>query len=402
MVVENMRLDGNNMVKTCVNGNYGVTLRGVTCDYALEDGITLEPQAYPLVIERSYVRYCGRHGIYVKAPYSTVYNFYKVECQHNGGYGICITDGNTATLQDCLLQYNAQGGIKIEYKNPSGFTKPTFLGNLLFINLYTENNGTLATNDPKYEGNYAAYITGYDKIEGVNVNKIQNLTFINCAINYPAATGQKWKIEGVANITPINTTIPDEQIDYTKSGTFGVQTNLATAQALVNTTYPIPKSFPYYSKPNNIKTFVGDGFVGKRGRMRELHFQLPLGGITAGNTVNLKTVYTNGHNFYPILQTGSLYAINVLQRVKPNAGTLTFTIRKGFKSSASGGFDSTLATTEVIRLDNTKNYVSLNFPLLSYFVDTSLIIGIDVTASSDYVSGHASYDDIVCELFIES
>lgn len=405
IVIENIRVDCDKKINTGINANYGITLKNVSVDYALKDGIVFEPQTYPILMNRVFVRYSGRHGLYVKAPFTTVYNLYDCEFQRNDGYGMYIEDGSTCLFVNVLLQQNKQGGMKIEKKNPSLYTKETFLSNFLFINLYTEDSGTLLNSDPNFEGNCAVKTVSYDKLSGSNIGKISGLTFINSTVNASRPLGftsKAWDLSGIDNVTTTNTIIPENNINFNENGTMGMRTNISTVLADIDSSSPLVRNIPYYDKVKNIKTMIGNGYVGKRGRMRELHFILPSESIAAGQTILMNSVYSDEMKFYPILQAGSLFGINVLKSVKPTEGTLTFKIKTNFKSLASGGLTTYLNTNEVIQLDNTKNNVSINFPLLNYTVDASHIIGIEVTASSDYVAGHASYSDFLCELFIES
>ena len=401
--IEHIRIDCAKKVDTGLNGNYNIVLNDVTVDNAKRDGIVLEPQTYPVIMNRVTVRYSGRHGVYVKAPYSTVYNMKDCELSLNDGYGLMVEDGNTCLFSNVTIQGNKKGGLKIERKDPSLYNHSIFLGNLTFMNVYTEANGTLSSDDPEYDGNHALYVTSHNVERHKNADKIVGLTFINCSFNR-SATGSKGLIEGISDgFTVIGTPFHLEMIDTEKCGTvFATQSN--TMIDKINGDNPVYEvsEVKYYNETTNIRSFVGDGYIGKRGRMRELHFQLPNESISAGETVMMHTV--NPVDFYPVLQSGTLYGINILQGVKPSAGTLTFKIKYGYKSSASGGALSGLITTdEVLALDSSKNHLSVSFPLLKYRVDKSFILGLEVTASADYVpSASVGYTYLVCELFVES
>lgn len=399
--IKHLRIDCNNKVNTGLNCNFNVFLYDVTVDNAKRDGIVFEPQTYPVVLDRVTVRFSGRHGVYVKAPYSTVYNMRDCEFSRNDGYGLFIEDGNTCLISGVLLQANKKGGLKIERKDQSLYNHSIFLGTLTFMNVYTEGNGTLETTDPEYEGNYAIYITSHDLTRHTNTGKISNLTFINCSFNY-SKTGSQGVIEGVADrFTVIGSQFNSTTIDTDKSGTIFATASHHTIDKINgdNPIYEVCEA-KYYNEARGIRSFVGDGYIGKRGRMRELHFHLPAQTIHAGETVMMQTV--NPVNFYPVLQSGTLYGINLLQGVKPSAGKLTFKIKYGYKSTA-GGFAGYLNVEDALEIDSSKNHLSISFPLLKYIVDKSLTLGIEVTASDDYVpSASVGYTYLIGELFIES
>ena len=399
--IKHLRLDCNKKVNTGLNCNYDVFMYDVTVDNAKIDGIVFEPQTYPVILEQVKVIHSGRNGLYVKAPYTTCYTLKDCEFSENDGYGLYIEDGNTCVISNVILQSNKRGGLKIEKKDPSLYEHNIFLGNLTFIGVYTENNGTLSSSDAEYEGNHALYITGYDLTSYVNTNKIQNLSFINCSFNYPL-TGNMGVIESVGESFNFIGESLSSIIDTEKCGTI-FATNSTTVIDKINNNNDVYEvcEVKYFDKTKNIRSFIGDGYIGKRGRMRELHFHLPNKSISAGETVMMETL--NPAYFYPVLQSGTLYGINILQGVKPSNGKLTFKIKYGYKSSASGGFNEYVNIDENLVIDSTTNYISLNFPLLKYNIDKSFIIGVEVTASADYVpSSSDNYTYLMCELFLES
>ena len=400
--IKHLRIDCAKKVDAGLNCNYNAFLYDVTVDNARKDGVVLEPQTYPVVMERVTVRYSGRHGVFVKAPYSTVYSMKDCEFSRNDGYGLYIEDGNTSLFTNVILQGNKQGGLKIENKDPSLYNHGIFLGNLTFVNVYTEANGTLSTDDPNYEGNYAIYITSHDLTRHKNAGKIAGLTFMNCNFN-SSTTGRQGLIEGIAdNFTVIGPQFLADTVDTEKCGTvFATQSHDVIDK--INNGNPVYEvnEVKYYNETTKIRAFVGDGYIGKRGRMRELHFHLPNGSINAGETVMMKTV--NPVDFYPVLQSGTLYGINILQGVQPAAGKLTFKIKYGYKSTASGGFTGYINVGDALELDSSKNYSSVSFPLLKYTVDKSFILGIEVSASADYVpSASVGFTYLLAELFVES
>lgn len=407
IILENIRIDGNKMVDTCLNGNYGITLINVTTERAKKDGIVMEPQTYPFVMYNVHSRYNGRHGLLVKAPYTTVYNIYKSEFHENDGYGIVIEDGSHSMLQDILLQKNKQGGLKINKKDPALYSNPPFLGNLLFVNLYTEGNGTLLETDSNFEGNCAVKTLSYNKTPKVNAGKIQGLTLINCIANASKSNGfssKAWALSGLYDLSLVNTVIPESSIDYSECGMMGVNSTLSFDNKEFTDSNTTVKSIPLINDSKSVRAMVGHGYIGMRGRMRELHFHLPGSSIVAGKSTMLNIIHpTDNINFYPLLQNGSFYGINIYQRVKPATGSLTFKIKYGDKAFSTLK-QSYISSLPRLKLDSTKNNISLTFPLLKHMLSGDFIIGVEVTASADYTTTRIdqNYSDIICELFIES
>lgn len=399
--IKHLRIDCNKMVNTGLNCNFDVHLYDVLVDNAIDNGIVFEPQTYPVVLEKTTVRYSGKNGLYVKAPFTTVYNLKDCQFDNNDWYGMYIEDGNTCIISNLILQNNKKGGLKIENKDPSLYSHGVFLGNLTFINVYTENNGLLSETDPGYEGNYALYITGYDTTRYVNLGKIPGLTFVNCSFN-ASKTGTKGIIEAVS--TPFTVIGPPLMsiVDTSKCGTIYAKQYDETTLKLINEGHTDCKVHEILmnNETTGVCSFVGDGYIGKRGRMRELHFFLENSGISAGETKMMNTV--NPVNYYPILQTGTLYGINVFMPTKPTSGTLTVKIKYGYKTNISGGFVDYINLEESIILDSSKNWISISLPLLKYRIDTSFVLGVEVTASDDYTNDYPGYSSLICELFVES
>ena len=208
--IKSIFLECNKKANIGINCCLDIYLEYVVVRRAKIDGIVFESQTYPVYLFRVESSFNGRHGLYVKAPNTTVYSLYSVEFGHNDGYGLYIEDGNCATFVNTVVQSNKRGGVCIFQRPKTDFTYPIFLGNLTFLNLYTEANGTLPESDANYEGNYALKIQGRDN-DNLFTGKIDKITLIGGAINYPS-TGQATSIKGTSNFSsspaiPIDLTV---------------------------------------------------------------------------------------------------------------------------------------------------------------------------------------------------
>jgi hypothetical protein len=410
ITISDLYINCDNKVDVGVNGNNGIYLNNITVDYAIKDGIVLEGMSYPFIINRAWSRYNGRHGIYVKAPYSTVYSFNHCECFGNNGYGMVIEDGNTSNIQNCLLQGNKQGGLKILYKNPTLFTKPIFLNNLSFSNLYLEDNGKLLNTDPNYEGNYSVKIDSYDHVKNNNNGKIQSLTFINTG-GVKSNEGSIALIQGISSLSILGSGayfFNSSTIDYNACGTIR-----GAADIDITATYGYNESDwsqtaktyreQIYCNPDISQIIkVGHGYLGKRGRMRELDFVLP--SINAGETKLMNTVFGDNMRVYPTLQAGSILGAIANMIVKPSSGSLTFKLKWGYITNGtieSGGYYS----TDTLTINTSKNCDRRLFDLLKYKISNDQLLGVEVVASADYAplnTTYPPYQIVTFQLFIEN
>ena len=219
ILIKNLFIDCNNKAKFGINCKREISIENVLVRFAKEDGIVLESGSYPVYLKHVKVTSCGGNGISILAPYTTCYTFSEVECGSNNGYGLYIEDGNTCVLTSVLLQANKRGGIKInqiDYKSKGWIYKP-FLSRLTFIGLYTEGNGMLSKGDKMYDGNYAVYIKGINESPVTNANKIDDLTFIGCSLNFPSATSSGSHIVGTRGLANIGCSFLSEYIDKLKN-----------------------------------------------------------------------------------------------------------------------------------------------------------------------------------------
>jgi hypothetical protein len=172
----------------------------------------MEGQTYPIELRRVVSQFNKGHGLYVKAPNTTVYNLYDCEFGYNDLYGAYLEDGSTCLWENVLIQSNKQGGLKMVQQDGNAYTFPIFLERFTFINLYTEANGTLDPANPKYEGNYALRIEGKNHDPLTAMGKIFDLTFINGSIN-KSSTGNYAYIRGTDRLNVIGTDVLNNAID---------------------------------------------------------------------------------------------------------------------------------------------------------------------------------------------
>lgn len=206
---KNLYIDGNQKANNGINMNYNIVLTDIFVRNCKIDGIVFEAMTYPVYLTRVVSQYNGRHGIYIKPRYTTCYYLNQVECRNNGAYGMWIEGGNTCTFINVLAQSNKAGGVKIKQVDAKA-PYQEFLGNLSFIGLYTEANGTLEEDDENYDGNYSLSIQGRSEDASVFSDKIYNLSFINCKVD-------NHDVRGVYRLNIFGTEALTSGIDYTKN-----------------------------------------------------------------------------------------------------------------------------------------------------------------------------------------
>lgn len=201
-------IECDNKASVGIRCRYLVYLDNVSIRRATYAGLLLEDMFYPVLCKRLQ---CGwnKNGIVMKGPMSTVSHFEQCEIQFNTGWGIVMNGGVGVTFDKCLVQSNWVGGIKMEMLGTQ--EQSHWLYNILFISLYTENNGLRANSDSDYEGNYTLYIKGISTNPAAFAGKISNITFLNCSLNKPASN-PLYFCEGTYGLKCINCTnviVPD-------------------------------------------------------------------------------------------------------------------------------------------------------------------------------------------------
>lgn len=215
ITIQNLYLNCNNLATTGMNMNYNVTVTNVAVRYALGDGIVFEGFTYPVYLKNVNVQYCGKNGLYVKGPLTTVYNVCDSGFSNNDGYGILIEAGAYAIFNNVSTQSNKVGGLKIYNKNPATYTRTNYLTGINFTNFYSENSGTLSGTNPVYEGNYAIYVGSYNETPTDGTGKITRLLFIECQFNKTPSIGNTSRLGGLSS----DTVFVNSNINYNNMNT---------------------------------------------------------------------------------------------------------------------------------------------------------------------------------------
>lgn len=217
ITIKNLAIDGNNKATIGINASFAVNIENVNIANCVQDGIELAQYTFPVIIDKCFCSRNGRHGISCVGKYSTVFYIKNTECAFNQGYGIYINNGSCISVENCIIESNHTGGLRIEKTNDS-----TYLNSLFFANLYFENNGLLTSDNEWYQGNHTLYITSNDINPLIIGNKIENIVFNNCVFYKPSSVSvdDMWIIEGVANIKFNNCSSAksfETQLDATKN-----------------------------------------------------------------------------------------------------------------------------------------------------------------------------------------
>lgn len=396
-VIENLTVDGNNFVDTCINGNYNFIARNVSVLNANNDGIVCEDLSYPLILSNVYSSRNGRHGCYVRGPKTTKFLFDYCRFDINDGYGLYIEGaGGGAHIKDCTIQSNKQGGVKIDWVG-NLYVGSYFCGEMLFTNLYTEDNGLLSVSSPSYEGNYALLIDGHDYTAG-STGRPYYLRFVGGALN-ASVSGRAYNIK-----TAWTLDLGDIAVDHSlgdlpyPNALNAVNVAMKATSAGVANKYPLIQSYGI-ADPNGItpyQYFLG-GISGSRGRVRVLEFYLP--SIAAGATTLMKTPLTasvaNAIDGYPMLKDGSVLSV---QLIASPGGTGTLTT-KGYFSYNTEGIDPYAPDNTLPQL--TLNYAASPYAEVEYLpnqvpIPNSYCLGFAIVASNNYVAGATG----VIQLFV--
>lgn len=383
ITIKGLYLNCNNMVDYGINGNYYVAIEDFSVSHAKKDGILLEGCTFPFILRNIKSFYNGRHGLYAKPPFTTVYNIDTAQFERNGAYGMCIEAGTSCTFKDIVSESNDGGGVKIHKPLITDYTRDNWLFGLVFINLYTENNGNKTESDEYYDGNYALKITNANDLSSSTA--ISNLVFIGGVINASNA-GQGTYIQGTKLLKNINCTANFVVKESENIGYEAPVGSLTYTRPSSNDIYKCSETNNYredilFDSQKNRLLKVGNGYVGLRGRMRELLYTLDdiaAGEIKAMNAENGSKIMCG----YPMINQSSLFDASIILKRKIAKGTLTIKGFYGYKET--GRKEGYLATLGSLTLEAGKQVLTNHYTLLSTDINSEFFIGYDVIASNDF------------------
>lgn len=394
--VEDLFIECDNKVNVGINANYDITLKNITVRRAIQDGIRLEDYTYPVYMDNVESSFNGRHGLYVRGHMTTKYFATRCEFSKNNGYGMFLEGAASSTFQDCLTQSNKQGGVKLSWNGDALPDQITYIENLVFLNHYWEANGTLASNDPNYEGNYALVITSTNKTISANKKPI-NIKFVQGKMN-ASSQGKSYLIESVYGLD-----FDGIYVDHSKGSiptpiachSMITSTGATSADNAANAPYPFIASYGINSSKNVPFLYYKGGVMGSRGRTQLLTFYVT--NITAGQTVNMNipltsiTGLSNLPNGFPLLQDSSILATELYKQTGAGAGgrkgTLTAQLCYSYISDGTTPATAVSGAPSIVLDTATTNRVKTQYNPLQINLDTSFMIGFKLTASADYVPG---------------
>lgn len=387
--LENIVVDGNNLVRTCVNGNYDLLINKCTIYGALEDGITCEDFTYPLKIIDTNSYFNGRHGVMVRGPMTTKFNFDGCRFDSNEGYGVYIeSTGGYAHIKDCTAALNRAGGLKIKWvgDRPEYTGIDYFCDDLMLTNFYTEASGYAIPSDPHYDGNFAFKVEAPGTGWGVS-QRPKGIRFFGGALN-PAVGGSTYKIDAVYGLEWNGTSV---------NHTTGVITSAVACNTIM--TSPGASSLSIGSAPFPVLESAGisnqnpayqtpfleyrGGVIGTRGRVQAYEFYLP--SITAGASTLMVTAISAGlatQNGFHMFQNGSVVGLLLVSRSIGGAGTLTASIEFGHHASAEQP-NIALGVQAIINAP-TQNRAAVNVSPMVYNLNSDFVVGVRLTASAGY------------------
>lgn len=184
IVLRDLVIDANSLATTAINMRRAVKMINCKVTGAVQDGIVFEGGSYPIHLQNVVSQGNGRDGLRVKAPLTTVYSIRDCEFGYNGGNGVTIFDGSTATFDSVLCQSNTGNGFHIQRLDPAGYTQPIFLERLKFSTCYSEANA-----------GWGIYVDSYNTTPTTYTGKIVDLSFINSSFN--SGVSKQAKLRGL-------------------------------------------------------------------------------------------------------------------------------------------------------------------------------------------------------------
>jgi len=406
--IENIIFDGNQKVNTALNGNYNFILKNIVVTGCLQDGIRMEDYSYPVVFENVYTYWNGRHGIYIRGKMTTCLILRNCECDFNTGYGFFIEGGASSTFYDCRAQGNTRGGLKINYNG--SYIAPYFLSNLLFINFYTEGNGTLLVGDTNYEGNYGVVIGGTQSYTNM-VTKPTSIEFIKGAFNQ-SVTGRALNITSCYGCK-IGAMVSSNMVDVGLDGVYGLE--FTTVGNIASNITFAGRGVTSYARHNGcIGTHYNGGLFPKRGRTQQLFFKVDSGQLVAGGscyatsciTVNSNAIAIS-ENGYPVMKNGCVYGMQVRKNTRTGSSgivkiTPTYINDSGFASLANNAYGAGVLSGKVsyLNLDlSTSMNANIDYDIDDLPTYNTYLVGVKLEAPANYIVG--AHDGYMITLLIE-
>lgn len=310
--LHNIKIDCNSMVYYGVNGAFDVELDHVYVVNAKLDGIVLEATTYPVKFNNIFSCYNGRHGLYARSPFTTVYYSMNSEFSRNGGYGILIEGGTNVKFTNTVIQKNDQGGLKINYPNDSLFTNPAYLQRIHFDGLYTEANGRLTADNENYEGNWAVLISSDNPAKRPSNIKIENSSL------FQSSTGGTLKIDSADMVYIDADTSAQAKIEVNNDNVKGLEYGRKISEVISNVNKGGIRS--YFERYTN-GIGVNGGVFPTQGRTTVLYYYVDTIGQWATYFAtpaialppNITPSSPAPFNGYPVLKNGSILYISAMK-----------------------------------------------------------------------------------------
>ena len=384
--IEGLQIDGNNVLNTGINCNYDVNIKDCVVLNCLNDGIILEGQSYPVKIENVTVRNCKGNGCHIKSPYTTVYNLLNCEFSANDKYGLLIEGGSTSSIINVLCQANKTGGIKIFKPNSANYNRPVYLDKLIFINCYTEANGTLSQNDENYEGNYALYANTFNgENNTLYANKIDYLTFINCSFNHPQSSAKGAELNACSFVSSINNTylVNNSYYQTLNNTLFANSYNSLNNDNISKYTEKI-----YQPSDNTAKTFkYSNGFIGKVGQYKTV-FSGPVDDTSLKCFPQVQYL----QNGVMISSKSLLLGLNIRLANQISTGSLKVQVKWGYATYNT--LSTVLHEETLTSASNTKTIREI----FKRFPDSTTIVAITLEKSEDFALSNSNFNGIEVDL----
>ena len=333
---EDITLNGDKNVYHVVNAKYNTVFKNFVARDGIECGIVLENATYPVKLTDTHANFNGKHGIWIRSPFTTVYSIINSEFSRNDGYGMLIEGSAGTSFKNITVQDNKQGGVKINSPDNSTFTNPVYLQTLGFDTLYTEANGQLEPTHPNYEGNWALLITGVGSV------RPRKMAFNNSTINQ-SVTGGAIKVDYGEDIYFDLNTTAGRKIEINKDKTRVDNVRFAP----VSYQWQVPSITAYgtgegrnvlptlYNPLNMVGHEINGAWIGTRGRTTLYEF-FKNDIVQLAEPVSMVTQSGNSTSYH-IHDTGSIIGLHFTAKNRSNInGTINIEVQKRILNNPTG------------------------------------------------------------------